>query len=347
MLAHGLTVPVGTCPTVGIGGLTIGGGFGRLMRRYGVTADGLRGATVVLADGRVVRCSKDRRADLLWALRGGGAGFGIVSALRFAVRRPPDPITFSLSFAWARAPAALAAWQRTLPAAGSDLSYGRFRALRLADGRHIATASGHWYGPEDELRRLLAPLVAAEPARQTLRRRPFADAALPDGTRRADDGSVSATVKRFPNYQRSHFFRGELPPAAIAALLAEVERWPGVGGTGHEGGVQLDALGAAVNRPGANATAFVHRDERFHCAYLSFWGAGDPPAQAQACTDWVRRIHGAVAPWASGFAYQNYIDPELADWEHAYFGDNLPRLRAIKRRYDPAGRLASAQGVSG
>jgi FAD/FMN-containing dehydrogenase len=346
VLAHGLAVPVGTCPTVGIGGLTIGGGFGRRMRRDGITADSLRSATVVLADGRVVRCAADRRADLFWALRGGGAGFGVVTELRFAVRTPSDPLSFTLSFPWARAAQGLDAWQRTLPRADGALAYGRFRALRLPDGKLTATASGHWYGSEASLRRLLDPLVAARPSRQTLGRRAFADAALPDGARRAADGSVTATVQRFPNHQRSDFFRTLLPPAAIATLLAEIERWPGRGGGGHEGGVQLDALGAAVNRPDA-ATAFVHRDERFHCAYLSFWGAADPPAQAAACTDWVRRVHAAMRPWASGFAYQNYIDPELADWPHAYFGDNLPRLQAIKRRYDPNGRFAFAQGVSG
>jgi FAD/FMN-containing dehydrogenase len=342
-----MAVPVGTCPTVGIGGLTIGGGFGRRMRRDGITADSLRSATVVLADGRIVRCARDRRADLFWALRGGGAGFGVVTELRFAARRPSDPLAFTLSFPWARAAAALDAWQRTLPRADGALSYGRFRALRLPDGTLTATASGHWYGPEASLRRLLVPLVAARPSPQTLRRMAFADAALPDGTRRAPDGTVTATVQRFPNYQRSHFFRALLPPAAIAALLAEIERWPGRRGSGHEGGVQLDALGAAVNRPDAAATAFVHRDERFHCAYLSFWGAADPPLQAAACTAWVRRIHAAMRPWSSGFAYQNYIDPELADWPHAYFGENLARLQAIKRRYDPDGRFAFAQGVSG
>jgi FAD/FMN-containing dehydrogenase len=347
VLAHGMAVAVGTCPTVGIGGLTLGGGFGRLVRRYGITADSLRSATVVLANGRVVRCAADRRADLFWALRGGGAGFGVVTELRFAVRTPPDPLSFTLSFPWARAAAALDAWQRTLPRADTALSYGRFRALRLPDGKLTATASGHWYGSEAALRKLLAPLVAARPSRQTLRRRAFADAALPDGARRAADGTVTATVPRFPNYQRSDFFRTLLPPAAIAALLDQIERWPGRGGSGHEGGVQLDALGAAVNRPAADATAFVHRDERFHCAYLSFWGAADPPAQAAACADWVRQTSAVMHPWASGFAYQNYIDPELADWPHAYFGDNLPRLQAIKRRYDPEGRFAFAQGVTG
>ena len=347
VLRHGRALAVGTCPTVGIGGLTIGGGFGRLMRRHGITADSLRAATVVLADGRAVRCAADRSSDLFWALRGGGAGFGIVTELRFAVHEPADPLAFTLAFPWAKAAAALDAWQRTLPAAGSELSYGRFRALRLPDGRLTATASGHWYGTEAALRTLLGPLVAAGPSRRTQRRQSFADAALPDGAKRAADGSVTATVQRFPNYQRSDFFGAPLARGAIAALLAQVARWPGRGGGGHEGGVQLDALGAAVNRPAAGATAFVHRDERFHCAYLSFWGAGDSAAKAQACAQWVREIEGTMRPYASGFAYQNYIDPELADWQHAYYGSNLARLQAIKRRYDPNGRLVFAQGVSG
>jgi FAD/FMN-containing dehydrogenase len=149
---------------------------------------------------------------------------------------------------------------------------------------------------------------------------------------------------QFPNHQRSDFFSGLLPPAAIAALLAQIERWPGVGGGGHEGGVQLDALGGAVNRPRPTATAFVHRRQRLHCAYLSFWGTSDPPAMAAACEQWTREIHAALRPYASGFAFQNYIDAELADWEHAYFGANAARLRAVKRRYDPGRRFGFAQG---
>ena len=351
VLAHGRALPIGTCPTVGIAGLTLGGGFGRLMRRYGVTADSLRAATVVLADGRIVRCSEDERADLFWALRGGGAGFAIVTQLRYAVREaPPGPIAFTLSYPWTRAADAIGAWQRTLPGAPATLSYGRLRALRGPDGALTLTASGHWYGSEASLRALLAPLVAAGPARQTLRRRTFAQAALPDGVTLSADGRPLTRdvteVPRFPNYQRSDFFSGPLPAPAIAALVAAIERWPGVGGGGHEGGVQLDALGGLVNRPAAGATAFVHRTQRMHCAYLSFWGTRDPPAMAAACTQWVRDTQAVLAPHASGEAFQNYIDPELTDWEQAYYGANLARLKAVKRRYDPAGRFSFAQGVT-
>lgn len=347
VLEHHRALPVGTCPTVGIAGLTLGGGFGRLMRRYGITADSLRVATVVLADGRVIRCLDDSRADLFWALRGGGAGFGIVTRMSFAIRpAPADPIAFTLSYPWAQAPAAIDAWQRTLPGAPATLSYGRLRALCLPNGALTLTVSGHWYGSDAALRKLLAPLAAAGPARQTLRHRTYAQAALPDNVKLQEDGPV-IDPPRFPNYQRSDFFDALLPAPAIAALVAQIERWPGVGGSGHEGGVQLDALGAAVNRPAPDATAFVHRRRRLHCAYLSFWGAGDSADMTAACTQWVRDIHAVMRPYASGFAYQNYIDPELAESEHSYFGANLERLKAIKRRYDPGNRFESPQGVAG
>jgi FAD/FMN-containing dehydrogenase len=345
VIEHELVLPVGTCPTVGIAGLTLGGGFGRSMRRYGVTADSLRAATVVLADGRVVRCSEDTRPDLFWALRGGGAGYAIVTQLRFAARAGAPLIAFTLSYPWEQAAAAIDAWQRTLPSASATLGYGRLRALRSPNGALTLTASGHWYGSEATLRELLAPLVAAGPARTTLRKRTIVEAALPDSVQLREDGPVVVEPPQFPNYQRSAFFDGLLAVEAIAALVAQIERWPGVGGSGHEGGVQLDALGAAVNRPQPRSTAFVHRRQRMHCAFLSFWGSSDPAVKAQACAQWTRDTEATLRPFAAGFAFQNYIDPELADWEHAYYGSNLARLKAVKRRYDPAGRLDFPQGV--
>jgi len=345
VVRHDVALPVGTCPTVGIAGLTVGGGFGRLMRRHGVSADSLRAATVVLAGGRVVRCDAEREPDLFWAVRGGGAGFGVITSMTFATRAPADPIAFTLSFEWERAAAAIDAWQSTLPQASAQLAYGRFRALKLANGTLSAAASGHWHGAEAELRAVLGPLLAAGPRSASIRAVPFLDASLPDGTTRAPDGSVSAKVDRYPNYQRSDFFSSPLPPEAIGALLARIEAWPGGGPDAHEGGVQLDALGGAVNAVAPTATAFVHRRQQFHCAYLSFWGASDPPSVAAANTQWTRDASATLRPWRSGAAFQNYIDPELADSDRAYYGENLPRLRRIARRYDPERRFAFAQDV--
>ena len=154
------------------------------------------------------------------------------------------------------------------------------------------------------------------------------------------------TIVHFPNYQRSDFFDALLPRDAIAALLARIEAWPGRGGSGHEGGVQLDALGGEVNRVAPGATAFVHRRNRFHCAYLSFWGSSDSAERGAACAQWTRDAYAVLHPHASGGAFQNYVDAELVDWPRAYYGPNLARLRAIKRRTTPPTGSPSRKGWS-
>lgn len=346
VLTRGVWFPVGTCPTVGIAGLTIGGGFGRLMRRLGTTSDSLREATVVLADGRVVVCNAAKEPELFWALRGGGAGLGVVLSLRFAVAPAANPIRFSVTFPWTQAAAGIDAWQRSMPQAPRELAFGRFRAFKFPDGRLSAVASGDWYGTPAALTTLLGPLLSAGPSASNVRAITYQAAAEPDRTTRNADGSLTTDVLRDPNYQRSDFVGGLMPRAALDALVAQVAAWPGGGPTAHEGGVQLDALGGAINAVAPGATAFAHRTALFHIAYLSFWGNGDSAAIAAADTQWVRDIHGAMRPYASGYAYQNYIDPELVAWEQAYYANNLSRLRMAKRAYDPRNAFAFAQGVA-
>ncbi len=351
VLRHGVAVPAGTCPTVGIAGLALGGGFGRLVRHAGLLCDSLVAVEMVLADGRTVRASATREPDLFWACRGGGGGnFGVASEFTFRTA-PVGPVaTFSLGFAWAGAAAALDVWQRTLPHAPDTLADARFRALKSPGPggapKLTATASGQFLGGEAELRGILAPLLALGPQRATINTVPYAAAALPDGCKSAAPGSVSCAVAHLPNYQRSDFVGDPLPATAIRTLLAEIERWPGGAGA-QEGGVQFEALGdCAVNRVAADATAFVHRDSLCHIVYLNFWGAGDPPAVARAHVAWAREIYAAMRPYVSGYAYQNYIDSGLADWRHAYYGDNYRRLQAIKARYDPHAVFRFAQGVA-
>jgi FAD/FMN-containing dehydrogenase len=347
VLRHGVALPVGTCPTVGIAGLALGGGFGRMMRHAGLLCDSLVAVDLVLPGGRRLRVSPGSAPDLFWACQGGGGGnFGVASELTFRVQPVAPVTTFSLAFAWAGAAAALDTWQRTLPDAPDRLADARFRAIKSgATGQLTATASGVLFGGEAELRSILAPLLALGPGRTTIRTVPYAEAGRPDGCTLAAGGGLRCAVAHFPNYQRSDFVRNPLPAAAIATLLSGVERWPGGAGA-QEGGVQLEALGdCAVNRVAADATAFVHRDSLFHIVYLNFWGPADRAAVAAANVAWVRDLYAAMRPFVSGYAYLNYIDSGLADWRHAYYGANYPRLQRVKTRYDPGGVLRFAQGI--
>jgi len=351
VLPHGVAIPAGTCPTVGVAGLTLGGGFGRLMRKAGLLIDSLLAVRIVLANGSIVAATPNSAADLFWACRGGGGGnFGIVSEFTFKVSPPiPAVTTFGLSFDWGQAAAALDVWQRTVPQLPGEVAYSTFRALRTpAPGGSFklsATVGGHFHGDEATLRAMLAPLIALGPLRTTIHSVPLSVAALPDACTRTTTGLVSCTAPKHPNYQRSDFVDALIPAAGIQTLLSQIERWPGGPGAA-EGGVQIEALGdCQVNRVPSDATAFVHRSSLFHIVYLDFWGAGDSPAVVAANLAWGRDTYVAMRPYASGHAYQNYIDASLSDWPRAYYGANYPRLQRVKARYDPHDLFRFAQGI--
>jgi hypothetical protein len=148
-------------------------------------------------------------------------------------------------------------------------------------------------------------------------------------------------VSRQPQYAKSDFFTRPLSSAAIGTLLRGMEKLRGVrGARGGSGGVAFDALGGAVNGIAPQATAFIHRNALFIAQYLTDWteGASAPGIGNQYA--WLRSLWRSMRPYASGQAYQNYIDPDLAGWRQAYYGANYPRLVNVKHTYDP-GRLFS------
>jgi FAD/FMN-containing dehydrogenase len=313
-------LPAGCGPTVGIAGLTLGGGLGLLGRRYGLTCDALVGARVVLADGRVVDCDTDREPELFWALRGAGGGqFGVVVSLTLATVPGPRATRFELCWPDAAAAAVVAAWQEWAPDAPDDVT---------ADLTIVAE-------PGHPLRVLVfgAALRAREATSSVLET--LADAV---GTRpriHLRDGMSVRDLKRsfaglgtgedgaHVTGSRSELFARPLPAATIDALLGELT-------TGSSQGrreLSFTALGGAYNRVAADATAFVHRGERFLLHHVADDG-----------TAWADRSWALAHTHGSGRVYPNFPDPQLDGWAAAYHGDNLARLVAVKHAYDP-GRL--------
>jgi FAD/FMN-containing dehydrogenase len=326
---HGVTIPAGSCPTVGIGGQVLGGGVGFLSRKLGTTSDNLLGLTLVTADGRVRTCSPSENADLYWASRGGGGGnFGIATEYTFRTTAISSVSTFTATWPWSRARAVIAAWQQWAPHAPDEL----FSVCNLSSeaGSPAIHVSGQLIGPPARLRSLLRSLVSAVPPESVfVKQRPYLTAVQ----YWAGCGPLSACrLKPFGKLSRatfaakSDYVRRPLPPAAASAIVSALERAPG------HGTLLLDSYGGALNRIPKGATAFVHRDMLCSLQYLAYWRA---PGQAAASIAWLRAFSSAMRPYVSGQAYVNYIDPDLVGRLQAYYGSNLRRLVSIKRHHDP------------
>jgi FAD/FMN-containing dehydrogenase len=326
LAARGATVPSGSCPTVGAGGLVTGGGMGLAGRELGLTLDRVVGFDVVTADGRLRHVDAGHDDDLFWALRGGGGSFGIVTAIRLRVRRVSSAAWFFASFPRAAAGEALAAWDGLAPGAPDALT--SIFTVPGASGR--VTALGQYFGSESALRRLVAPLARVPGARLTagtsgyltLQRR-WAGCA---------DGGLAA-CRRSPRSLfagSSVYMAQRLSASARRDLLAAA----GTGAT-----LVLDAYGGAIARVEPDATAFVHRDARFSVQILSY--AGDVATARSR----VARARALIAPHGNGQAYQNYADPGLPGARRAYYGANYARLQSVKAAVDPDDRFRVAQGI--
>jgi FAD/FMN-containing dehydrogenase len=337
---RGLVVPAGSCPSVGIAGLALGGGHGLSGRRFGLTCDNLLAATIVTADGRARRVDADTGEDLFWACRGGGGGnFGIVTSLTLQTHRSRGAAWFFVRFPWSQAGEALAAWQSFAPAAPPALTSILSLGTSGGSGEPSVTAVGQYFGSESALRRLIRPLSRVSGASVSvgsastmglaLRWAGCLDQSLrschTNGTR------PGGRLARASFRAKSDYFDRPLPARGRQPMIDWIERRQRTPSLGS-GALLLDAYGGALNRPRPGATAFVHRDMLFSLQYLTYFSGG---AAGQASNRWINGVWRALRPFASGQAYQNYIDPQLAGWQRAYYGSNLARLREVKRQVDP------------
>ncbi|MFE3828809.1 FAD-binding oxidoreductase [Streptomyces sp. NPDC059092] len=351
LAAHGRTIPAGSCPTVGVAGLTLGGGHGVTSRAYGLTCDSLLSATVVTADGKRLTADARRNKDLFWALRGAGNGnFGVVTELRFRTHPAPEVVVANASWPWAKADTLLAAWQKWGPEQPDEIWSALHLSAGPGGGTPTVSLSVLSLGTEQDLKNAVDRLADGPggpgSARSvSVRRRGYEEAMLGyagcAGYSEEQCGLPGTTPGRAPGGMltretyagASDFFDRSLSAAGRRALTGAVEgftRLPVAQGGG--GTIALTALGGAVNRVDPAATAFVHRRSRMLAQYVGAWRSGTPGTEQRA---WLKAAHGAMRRYASGAAYQNYVDPALTDWRTAYYGTAADRLARLKHRYDP------------
>ena len=310
--AHGLTIAGGCGTTVGVSGLALGGGLGILGRTYGLLADNVRAAEVVLADGSVVEADD----DLLWGLRGaGGARFGVVTALEIATVR--EPVMTAFETFWDDPAAAIAAWQAWAPDAPDALA----ASLLITTPPLEVKVFGAFAGPIDEARVLVAAL--GRPAKAAFAEGTARDAkrflAGLGGAEEGDDGHA---------YLRSEFLAEPLSAAAIEALVAHLDE------SGFHRELDFSPWGGAYNRVAPDATAFPHRDARCLLKHAAVIAPGEDPGPARA---WIDRAWEITHPHGTGGAYVNFPEDGLDLWAPEYLGGNRERLLELKRRYDPEG----------
>jgi FAD/FMN-containing dehydrogenase len=352
---EGVVLPGGMCPTVSAGGFVSGGGFGWLTRRYGMASDHVLAARVVLADGRVVRCSESVEPELFWALRGAGGGnFGVITEYEMRPRRVPSIVGFQVRWPWDAAQAVVAAWQRWVIDGPDEL--GSAMSITAAGGDPATVdVAGAWLGDQAALERHLDELVGDAghpPEIRTVQENSYFDTMMAAfglaGTTAAQrqwaGHNPDAVIPRQHfAVDRSVLLDRAMPDAGIDETLAAFERAP------RPGQVRLlsfFALGGQVNRVPRTASAYVHRDAQI---YLAFWVGldRDLPGEAdrRAAQTWADDGFAVIDRYGGGEAYQNFIDPALTGWREAYYAENYARLARVKRTYDPHGFFRFAQSI--
>ncbi|MBP2337328.1 FAD/FMN-containing dehydrogenase [Saccharothrix coeruleofusca] len=322
LTAAGRCLPLGNCPSVGIAGFTLGGGLGWVDRTFGLACDWLRSARVVTVDGRLLTASAECEPDLFWALRGGGGGnFGVVTSFEFATVPVPEVLTvFRLRFPAGSAADVLGAWQPWSVAVPDEVS-----SVCVAAPDGSVDVTGCAVGPEGVLLGELARLRAAIGVDAPLE---HAEVDYPTATGIMTGGHPTRNAFRASSRIADRMWDD---PTAVVETLR-----------GRESALLIiGALGGAIDRRGATDTAYPHRGAP--TSVEVFGTVGD--LRPERVTREVDQVQTALARLIGTGTYINYLDPRQEDWARTAYRHNLPRLRAIARRYDPDGVLRFPQSL--
>jgi FAD/FMN-containing dehydrogenase len=319
---HGLATTGGVVSSTGIAGLTLGGGLGWLLGKYGLALDNLLSVDIVTADGKLRKASADENADLFWAVRGGGGNYGVVSSFEYRLH-PVGPTVTGGLIAWPfeRARDVLRFYREVTASAPDELMLVA-GLIHAGDGSGVklaAMAAGHC-GPLDAGAKVMASIKEfGEPALDALGPMPYCqlntllDAAYPRGAL---------------NHWKSNFLT-QLSDDAIDTMIECFARCPT-----PMGQLLLEHFHGAVSRVGVGDTAFAHRAAGYNFIALSEWM---DPAITDRCVAWARDSFAGMRPFMGTGRYLNYLDAsdEKGDAVAAAYGPNYKRLRELKAKYDP------------
>lgn len=326
--AHGLATTMGVNSDTGTAGLTLGGGFGKLGRKFGLSCDNLIEAELVTADGRLLRASATENPDLFWGIRGGGGNFGVVTRFQYRLH-PVGPAlpTCSALHSYDRAAEAMRFYHEFAANAADALSVDA-ALVTAPSGERFFSISACYVGPAAEGEPALRPLLAfGSPAEARLAETPYlrmqsaADAVFPRGRR---------------YYWKAQFLR-DLTDAAIDTLLRAYATAPSAASL-----LVLQHVGGAIARVPQSATAYVHRDAVYDCFPIAIW---DDPAADDSHIQWARAVWDAMRPFSTGGVYANNLGDEGEDRVHAAYGENHARLAALKAEYDPENVFRGNQNI--
>lgn len=314
--AHGLATTMGVNADTGIAGLTVGGGFGKLGRKHGLTCDNLVAAEIVTANGRLLQASATENADLFWGIRGGGGNFGIVTTFEYLLHPVgPTLLAGSVLHAYDDAPAAMRFYRVFASQAPDELSLDA-ALVTAPSGERMFSISACYVGPLD----------AGVQAVQSLRSygAPVEDRIAPIPYLQIQSAGDSIFPRGRRYYWKAQFMR-EISDEAIDTLLAAYAVAP----SGSL--VVFQHVGGAIARVPISATPYVNRNALFDCFPISIW---DDPGEDEPHIRWARDLWSAMRPFSTGGVYANNLGDEGADRVQAAYGENYPRLAALKNKYD-------------
>ncbi|MEW6411254.1 MAG: FAD-binding oxidoreductase [Candidatus Zixiibacteriota bacterium] len=335
--AFGLATPVGINSTTGVAGLTLGGGFGWLSRKYGLTIDNLSAADVVTADGKLLRANEWENQELFWAIRGGGGNFGVVTRFEFRLH-PVGPSVYAglIVYSLDEARQVLEKYREIVPKLGDETSV--WVVMRKAPplpflpesvhGKEIVVLACFHGGDPSEGEKAISPFRSlGNVLGEFLGTQPYA------AWQQAFDPLLTPGAR---NYWKSHNFTS-LTDAAIDIAIDYVSRLPN-----EECEIFFGMLGAEVNRKGVKDTAYPHRKAEY---IMNVHGRWRNMTDDERCTRWARGLYKDMAPCATGGVYVNFLTADETDRVQAAYGENYDRLKKAKKTYDPENLFRMNQNI--